>query len=71
MKTKTVGNRPAPKTPEEFHALGAKLHAEAKLLDPNRPRGVIKFRTWQDHERWETEQRIERARRMRAKQENK
>jgi hypothetical protein len=67
MKTKTVGKRPSPKTPEEFHALGAKLDLEAKALDPHRPRGfVVKFRTWEDLERWEANARIQRARRMRA-----
>jgi hypothetical protein len=66
MKTKTVGKRRSPKTPEEFHALGAKLDLEATALDPHRPRGVIKFRTWEDHERWLANERVERARRMRA-----
>jgi hypothetical protein len=67
MKTKRVGNRPSPKTPEEFHALGAKLDLEARTLDPHRPRGfVVKFRTWEDLERWEKNRLIEQARRMRA-----
>jgi hypothetical protein len=66
MKTKTVGRRAA-KTPEEFHALGAKLDLEAKLLDPDRPHGfVVKFRTWDDLERWEKNRSLEQARRMRA-----
>ena len=68
MKTKTVGTRSAPKTPEEFHALGAKLDLEARLLDPDRPRGfVAKFRTWEDLERWERNRTIERAHRMRGR----
>jgi hypothetical protein len=67
MKTKTVGKRPTAKTPEEFHALGAKLDLEARALDPNRPHGfVLKFRTWEDLERWEKKRLIEQARRMRA-----
>jgi hypothetical protein len=67
MKMKTVGKR-TPKTPEEFHALGAQLDREAKTLDPNRPHGfVVKFRTWEDLERWERSRLIEQARRMRAK----
>lgn len=65
MKTKTVGKR-TPKTPEEFHVLGAALDCEEKALDPHRPSGVFKFRTWEDHERWLAQQRIERARRMEA-----
>jgi hypothetical protein len=68
MKTKTVGIRPSPKTPEEFHALGAKLDLEAKMLDPHRPRGfVAKFRTWDDLERCENNRFIEQARRMRSR----
>jgi hypothetical protein len=67
MKTKTVGNRLPPRTPEEFYALGAQLDAEAKVLDPNRPTGfIVKFRTWDDLERWENNRLLERARRMRA-----
>ena len=67
MKTKTVGNRPPPKTPEEFYALGAVLDREAKVLDPNRPSGfIVKFRTWDDLERWEKNRLLEQARRMRA-----
>jgi hypothetical protein len=67
MKTKTVGKRPSPKTPEEFHALGAKFDLEARTLDPHRPHGfVVKFRTWEDLERWEKNRLIEQARRMRA-----
>jgi hypothetical protein len=67
MKTKTVGKRPSACTPEEFHALGAKLDLEAKALDPDRPHGfVVKFRTWEDLGRWEKNRLIERARRMRA-----
>jgi len=67
MKTKTVGKRKGPQTPAEFHALGAKLDLEARTLDPHRPRGfVVRFRTWDDLERWKRERSIEQARRMRA-----
>lgn len=66
MKMKTVGKRP-PKTAEEYHALGAKLDLEARALDSDQPRGVFKFRTWEDHERWEQNRTIERARRLRAR----
>ena len=67
MSTKIVGNRPPPKTPEEFYALGAKLDLEGKVLDPNRPSGfIVKFRTWDDLERWEKNRLLEQARRMRA-----
>ncbi|HKP03381.1 MAG TPA: hypothetical protein VJU77_08490 [Chthoniobacterales bacterium] len=66
MKTKTVGKRMA-KTPEEFHSLGAQLDLEARALDPNRPTGfIVKFRTWEDHERWEKDRLVEQARRVRA-----
>jgi Trm5-related predicted tRNA methylase len=66
METKTVGKQ-MPKTPEEFHALGARLDLEARVLDPDRPHGfVVKFRTWEDLERWEKNRLIEQARRMRA-----
>jgi hypothetical protein len=67
MKTKTVGKRTAPKTPEEFHALGATLDLDSKALGPSRARGfVFKARTWQDLERWENDRLLREARRMRA-----
>jgi hypothetical protein len=67
VKTKTVGKRPLATTAEEFHALGAKLDLEARALDPNRPHGyVVKFRTWEDLDRWEKNRLLEQARRMRA-----
>jgi hypothetical protein len=67
MKTKTVGKRKPPKTPQEFHALGAKLELEAKALERSRARGfVFKARTWEELERWENDRLIEQARRMRA-----
>ncbi|PYL08197.1 MAG: hypothetical protein DME33_07980 [Verrucomicrobia bacterium] len=63
---KIVGRRKTPRTPAEFHALGAQLDLEAKTLDPHRPRGfVVKFRTWNDLERWESSRRIQQANRAR------
>jgi hypothetical protein len=35
MKSKIVGDRKTPKTPQEFDARGAKLDVEAKMLDRN------------------------------------
>jgi hypothetical protein len=68
MKTKKVGRRKSPKTPEEFHALGAKLDLDAKALSPPRRRGfVFKARSWEELERWETNRLLERARKMRAR----
>ena len=67
MKTKTVGKRKTPKTPEEFHALGAKLDLEAKIVGPEPRRGfVFKARTWEELERWEKNRSMENARQMRA-----
>ena len=67
MKTKTVGKRKPPKTPQEFHALGAKLDLEAKALEGLRARGfVFKVRTWEELERWENDRLMEQARRKRA-----
>jgi hypothetical protein len=67
MRTKNISKRKAPKTPEEFHALGAQLDREAKALNPHRPRGfVFKARTWEDLERWETQRFIDQARRIRG-----
>ncbi|CAN5230706.1 hypothetical protein BH20VER2_BH20VER2_13240 [soil metagenome] len=68
MKTKTVGQRKPPATPEEFHALGAKLDLEANIVGPPRPRGfVFKARTWEDLERWETKRALDQARQMRVR----
>jgi len=62
MKTKTVGKRPPPKTPEEFHALGAILDREIEALRVGpRDSFVFKARTWEDLERFQTE-------RLRARQ---
>jgi hypothetical protein len=35
MKSKIVGHRKTPKTPQEFHARGAKPDVEAKMVDRN------------------------------------
>jgi hypothetical protein len=68
VKTKTVGKRRQPKTAEEFHALGAKLDLEAKVIGPPRQRGfVFKARTWEELERWEKNRSMEQARQMRAR----
>ncbi|MDQ2869034.1 MAG: hypothetical protein M3R59_11605 [Verrucomicrobiota bacterium] len=55
MKTKTVGNRPVPKTPAEFHALGARLDREIEIVRPFiRKRGfVVEARTWNEMAEWE------------------
>jgi len=64
---KVVGRRKAPRTPTEFHALGAQLDREAKVIGPPRARGfVFKARTWEEFERWDNEWRIRRARRKPA-----
>jgi hypothetical protein len=55
MKTKIVGKRKRPIEAQELHAAGAKFDREAEALAPRRTRGfVVKFRTWEDLERWET-----------------
>jgi hypothetical protein len=67
MKTKTVGQRKPAKTPEEFHALGARLDRDAEALNAHRARGfVVKFRTWEDLERWENKRLVDQARQIRA-----
>ena len=65
---KVVGHRKAPQTPEEFHALGARLDREAAVLrSSSRPRGfVFKARTWQELERWEASQGARRISRVGA-----
>jgi hypothetical protein len=67
MKTKRVGKPEGAKTPEEYHALGAQLDREASVLGPARRRGfVVKFRTWEELERWETRRLIETGKQMRC-----
>lgn len=54
LKTKVVGQRRAPETPQERLALAAKLHRAAIAMSPfPRPRGfVFKARTWEEMEQW-------------------
>ena len=56
MKSKIVGHRKTPKTPQEFHALGARLDRELAVVRPfARKRGfVVKARTWKDLAEWES-----------------
>ena len=59
---KTVGKRKPPKTPAEFHALGATLDGEIESLRSSpRERFIFKARTWDELERFQ-------ARRLLARQ---
>jgi hypothetical protein len=64
MKSKVVGHRKAPQTPQEFYALGARLDRELAVVRPfHRKRGfVFKARTWDDLARWESQRFIEEQR---------
>jgi hypothetical protein len=55
-RSKTVGRRKAPQTPQEFHALGARFDRELTVVKPfSRKRGfVFKARTWDDLTKWES-----------------
>jgi hypothetical protein len=66
MKSKTVGHRKTPKTPQEFHELGARLDRELAVVRPfNRKRGFIfKAQTWDDLAEWAS-QRLVKERRQR------
>ncbi len=66
MKSKVVGHRKAPETPEEFYALGARLDRELAVVRPfHRKRGfVFKARTWDELAKWES-QRLVREHRQR------
>jgi hypothetical protein len=57
MKSKVVGYRKPPRTPQEFHALGARLDRELAVVRPfSRKRGfVFKARTWDDLAKWESQ----------------
>ena len=48
--TKVVGCRKIPRTPEEFHKLGARLDSELSVVRPfTRKHGfVFKARTWDE-----------------------
>jgi len=63
---KVVGRRRVPRTPAEFHALGARLDRELLVVKPFiRKRGfVFKARSWNDLSRWELQRRIEEHRRL-------
>jgi hypothetical protein len=67
MKTKTVGARKAPETPEEFHQLGAQLDRELSVVRPfARKRGfVVKARSWAEMAEWERRRAAEEARQKR------
>jgi hypothetical protein len=58
--SKVVGRRKAPRTPAEFHALGARLDCELSVVKPfDRKRGfVFKARSWDDLARWESQRLI-------------
>jgi hypothetical protein len=57
MKSKVVGHRTAPQTPQEFYALGARLDRELAVVRPfSRKRGfVFKARTWDELAEWESQ----------------
>jgi hypothetical protein len=56
-QSKVVGHRKAPRTPQEFHALGARLDRELAVVRPfSRKRGfVFKARTWDELAEWESQ----------------
>jgi|GEM_PF-720932 len=58
---KIVGKRKPPRTPEEFHAVGARLDRELSVVKPfSRKRGfVFKARTWDELARWEAQRVVE------------
>jgi hypothetical protein len=55
--SKIVGRRKAPRTPAEFHALGARLDRELSVVRPfTRKHGfVFKARTWDELAKWESQ----------------
>jgi hypothetical protein len=59
--TKVVGCREIPRTPEEFHKLGARLDSELSVVRPfTRKHGfVFKARTWDELAKWESQRLIE------------
>lgn len=65
--TKIVGSRKEPRTPAEFHALGAKLDRELSVVRPfPRKRGfVLKARTWDELAEWEAQRAIQKQRKHR------
>jgi hypothetical protein len=59
-RSKVVGHRKVPQTPEEFHALGARLDRELSVVRPfSRKRGfVFKARSWDKLAKWESQRLI-------------
>ena len=59
--TKVVGRRKRPRTPAEFHALGARLDRELSIVRPfSRKRGfVFKARSWDELAQWESRRSLE------------
>jgi hypothetical protein len=57
---KIVGRRKKPRTPAEFHALGARLDHELSIVRPFvRKRGfVFKARSWNELAHWESQRLI-------------
>jgi hypothetical protein len=64
--SKVVGRRKSPRTPAEFHALGARLDRELAIVRPFRRKHgfVLKARTWDELAKWES-QRLVREHRQR------
>ena len=62
--SKIVGSRKPPRTPAEFHAVGARLDRELSVVRPfTRKRGfVVKARTWDDLAEWELRRALEERR---------
>jgi hypothetical protein len=60
---KTVGKRKRPKTPAEFHALGAILDDEINALRSSaRESFIFKARTWDELERFQAQRLLNRHR---------
>ena len=63
-----VGKRKPPRTPAEFHALGATLDLEIKFLRSSpRERFVFKARTWDDLESFQARRLLARQRAARQR----
>ncbi|HEU5246108.1 MAG TPA: hypothetical protein VFU09_03360 [Candidatus Udaeobacter sp.] len=64
-QSKVVGRRKPPRTPQELHALGARLDRELAVVRPfSRKRGfVFKARTWDDLVKWESQRLVKEHRR--------
>jgi hypothetical protein len=65
--SKIVGRRKPPRTPAEFHAVGARLDRELAVVKPFvRKRGfVLKARTWDELAEWESRSAFEERRPLR------